>query len=625
MAPFLLAVVLLLCQQQAADATPSHGSTCISALTSECGAVLAKCTSFPCATCESCIILNAAALGKAGCTPTQETGYCAKAPPKPPPSPPPPPSPKTPCDKALSNVCGASLARCGSWPCASCQMCVITNQTALGKAGCTAAEEEAYCASPLPPAPTPCTHTDSRGDSYDLSSVPNIDQIGQVKGESGRPDSKAWYHIGVCSPPTQSADPTKGCPPPCSKECGYPPYDHGCSSCNHGLSRSNVKIDLGGEATCQFDIDQANNNHILYNAGLLSTGMQKWGDGPSPGRSVTLTYEDGSSRGGCGNDQRNRRSTELVVTCDPCSTHNISKVTEPETCHYRVEISSYAGCATNKPPPSASCPHVCDRSTFTCKPVSAGTPGANATLGDCTKACHRAPPPPPPPPLSKNPCIRFGHTIPVPNHVDVEITQAGPPAINHTWTNFKFSDFSDWVNVFKPGTGTITIWENVGGKRGAQVYQLEHIPLTPGPLVVVIKVAASQVKNSSGFWPPALPDAVETIAASYVDTDPSSKVRLFNLGPGTVSAGMTLAGKTIATNVAYGLGSSWVNVPTVPSAFGFVDEISKKALATKTVTPAGAPIGNTEVLLGLQSGGGADFGMQVVSLVDAPEGGTCHP
>ena len=117
------------------------------------------------------------------------------------------------------------------------------------------------------------------------------------------------------------------------------------------------------------------------------------------------------------------------MTCDPCSTHNISKVTEPETCHYRVEISSYAGCATNKPPPSASCPHVCDR----------------------------------------------------------------------------------------------------------------------------------------------------------------------------------------------------VNVPTVPSAFGFVDEISKKALATKTVTPAGAPIGNTEVLLGLQLGGGADFGMQVVSLVDAPEGGTCHP
>ena len=52
-------------------------------------------------------------------------------------------------------------------------------------------------------------------------------------------------------------------------------------------------------------------------------------------------------------------------------------------------------------------------------------------------------------------------------------------------------DFSDWVNVFKPGTGTITIWENTGGVRGAQIYTLKGIPLTPGPLVAVIKVAAS--------------------------------------------------------------------------------------------------------------------------------------
>jgi hypothetical protein len=34
----------------------------------------------------------------------------------------------------------------------------------------------------------------------------------------------------------------------------------------------------------------------------------------------------------------------------------------------------------------------------------------------------------------------------------------------------QFGDFSDWVNVFKPGTGTITVWENQGGKRGAQLY-----------------------------------------------------------------------------------------------------------------------------------------------------------
>ena len=52
---------------------------------------------------------------------------------------------------------------------------------------------------------------------------------------------------------------------------------------------------------------------------------------------------------------------------------------------------------------------------------------------------------PPPPPLNKNPCIRFGHTIPVANHVDVTISQEGPPAISHTWNDFEFADFSDWV------------------------------------------------------------------------------------------------------------------------------------------------------------------------------------
>ena len=41
------------------------------------------------------------------------------------------------------------------------------------------------------------------------------------------------------------------------------------------------------------------------------------------------------------------------------------------------------------------------------------------------------------------------------------------------------------------------------------------------------------------------------------------------------------------------------------------------------VTPAKAPVGNTNVLAGLAGGGG--FGIQAIPLVDAPEGGTCHP
>ena len=56
----------------------------------------------------------------------------------------------------------------------------------------------------------------------------------------------------------------------------------------------------------------------------------------------------------------------------------------------------------------------------------------------------------------------------------------------HTWTDYSFGQFSDWVNIFKPGTGSITVYENKDGTRGPQLYTLKGIPPTPGPLVVVI-------------------------------------------------------------------------------------------------------------------------------------------
>ena len=56
--------------------------------------------------------------------------------------------------------------------------------------------------------------------------------------------------------------------------------------------------------------------------------------------------------------------------------------------------------------------------------------------------------------------------------------------------------------------------------------------------MVVIKVASSQVGNSTGYWPPALPDSIETIAASFVPPTNGSKVRLFNLAVGIKVAGL---------------------------------------------------------------------------------------
>eukprot|EP01050_Picozoa_sp_SAG11_P026376 SAG11_NODE_6294_length_1343_cov_1.311093_2_plen_176_part_01 len=174
-----------------------------------------------------------------------------------------------------------------------------------------------------------------------------------------------------------------------------------CANCTGTSSR--LAVDQPGGAVCQLAYQEhpGANKDILFNLGMQNTAT--WGDGPVAEKSVTLTYEHGSRRGGCDVD----RSTEIVVTCDPCNNHNISKVSEPSKCTYRVEVSSFTGCATNHPPPAGMCPHICDTSTMTCKAVPAGTAGANATLGDCRKSCTKAPPPPPPPPLSQNPCIRF--------------------------------------------------------------------------------------------------------------------------------------------------------------------------------------------------------------------------
>lgn len=278
-------------------------------------------------------------------------------------------------------------------------MCIIANQTSLGKAGCTPAQETAFCAAPAPippPPPLACTHTDSRGDSYDLSGVPKVD--GLWKTIDNRP---SYYHVGICSAPTQSAtDPTVGCLPPCDPPCTG---DMPCEC------KSKRAIDQGNEAVCQYDgkksaVSDPDKAIVQYNLGLLKSGEQKWADGPTPGGSVTITYEGGSTRGGCG--EENHRQTEILVECDPCKMHNITKVVEPAKCHYQLTVSSIAGCPTNKPLPAGTCPHICDKTTYQCKPAPPGAAGANATLADCSKTCKKVTPPPPPP-LSKNPCVSF--------------------------------------------------------------------------------------------------------------------------------------------------------------------------------------------------------------------------
>ena len=238
---------------------------------------------------------------------------------------PPPPPPKSACQMALDFSCGAALSSCSSYPCAACEACVLGNQTALIKAGCTSAAEIGYCSAP---APLVCIHTDSRGDTYDLSGIPKVD--GEYKTVDHR---NAYYHVGICGSPTSDpTDPTKGCLPACDPPCTSDPC-----ACKKG-------IDIGGEAVCQYDPDDATHE---YNSGMLDSKDQVWADGSEAGMGVTLKYTAGSTRGGC---SPIKRSTDIIVHCDPCNQANISFVDEPSKCHYRVNITSIAGCEPSARP-----------------------------------------------------------------------------------------------------------------------------------------------------------------------------------------------------------------------------------------------------------------------------------
>ena len=75
---------------------------------------------------------------------------------------------------------------------------------------------------------------------------------------------------------------------------------------------------------------------------------------------------------------------------------------------------------------------------------------------------------------------------------------------------------------------------------------------------------------------------------NFIDT----LILTFNCAIAAAGMSCSANGTTeIATNIAFSLGSEWQPVPTVSATYTFKDDISKKTLTTKTLTPATAPIG----------------------------------
>lgn len=219
--------------------------------------------------------------------------------------------------------------------------------------------------------------------------------------------------------------------------------------------------------------------------------------------------------------------------------------------------------------------------------------------------------------------------MPFANRVDVQITQQTPASgHNHTWVNYGFGEFSNWTSAFEVGTGAVTVWENVGGTRGAELLSVSDIPLTPGPLVVVLKCINAK---DTCAWPPAstqLGGSVETIAASFTPVAQGAVARLFNLAPTTPAAAMAVAGESTASGVKYALGSEWVPVPAGDASYVVTDTASGATVASVSYAPTSqAPAGVgafTQWLLG-GAGAAAPFGARLLPLDDAPEKGRCNP
>ena len=99
--------------------------------------------------------------------------------------------------------------------------------------------------------------------------------------------------------------------------------------------------------------------------------------------------------------------------------------------------------------------------------------------------------------------------IPVPNLVDCTVTQGG---VSHTWSQYGFGDFSEWLTTFKAAPATLHI------SSGGALLLSQSVSLTTGPLVIALRPDNVPVGHQ---WPPTA-TSLELIAASYLPTPAGS-------------------------------------------------------------------------------------------------------
>lgn len=155
---------------------------------------------------------------------------------------------------------------------------------------------------------------------------------------------------------------------------------------------------------------------------------------------------------------------------------------------------------------------------------------------------------------------------------------------------------------------------------GRTAPHIAGVPLTPGPLVIVLKCPEATQKTFQ-CWPPQdaiLGGSIEAVAASYTPEPHGAKLRLFNLGEGIGAASLARDGTPLAGGITFGLGSEWDDVPLTDGEFTVSS--GGAAVATRRVAPRDQEV-LTLWLLGSNNATQPAFAPRLLPFDDAPHNG----
>ena len=187
---------------------------------------------------------------------------------------------------------------------------------------------------------------------------------------------------------------------------------------------------------------------------------------------------------------------------------------------------------------------------------------------------------------------------------------------------------AQWTGEFEPGVGTVNIYK---AGDSTPILTVEDIPLTPGPIDVVLKcpvVPIGMQPSDVHCWPPennkrdqAIGMYVEAVAASYHTNpvDNTAFVRMMNLSPNAHGAGLRYNSKNLFNaTLEEGDSSAWWSLPTVSTKFEATafDAKGDEIIATITMTPPASPASMTMWLLGQMQD--PKFPPTLLPLIDAP-------